>query len=88
MKKVGAFTLNNADPNKVTDPDAYKFTVNFQLGGSELTATAIDDQTNQCRQPSFLLQSSSASAICALQVTNRTQNPGIDTRQLQHFKIP
>ena len=46
MKKVGAFTLNIADPNKVTNPDAYKFTVNFRLGGSELTAIAIDDQTN------------------------------------------
>ena len=55
MRKVGAFTLNIADPNKVTDPDAYKFTVNFQLGGSEVTATAIDDQTNLEVQTTVIL---------------------------------
>lgn len=47
MKKVGSVTLDIADPKKVTDPDAYNFTVNFRLGGSELTATAINDQTKQ-----------------------------------------
>ena len=45
MRKVGAVTLEIADPSKVTDPDTYKFTVNFRLGGTELTATAIDNQT-------------------------------------------
>lgn len=47
MKKVGAIILDIADPTKVIDPDAYKFTVNFRLGGSELTATAMDNQTKQ-----------------------------------------
>ncbi|KAL3161166.1 hypothetical protein ABBQ38_009535 [Trebouxia sp. C0009 RCD-2024] len=46
MKKIGNVTLQITDPTKVTDPDAYSFTVSFRLGGSELTATAIDNQTN------------------------------------------
>lgn len=46
MKKIGNVKLDIADPSKVLDPDTYKFTVNFKLGGSELTATAIDNQTN------------------------------------------
>ena len=54
MKKVGDVTLHIADPSKVTDPDAYKFTVNFLLGGSELTVTAIDDQTQKEVQTSVI----------------------------------
>lgn len=47
MKKVGSVTLHIADPSKVTDPDMYKLTVNFLLGGSELTVTATDNQTGE-----------------------------------------
>ncbi len=54
MKKVGSVTLHIADPSKVTDPDAYKFTVNFRLGGSELTVTAIDKQTGKEVQTSVI----------------------------------
>ncbi len=54
MKKVGSVTLHIADPRKVTDPDAYKFTVKFRLGGSELTVTAVDKQTGEEVQTSVI----------------------------------
>ncbi len=54
MKKVGLVRLHIADPKKVTDPDAYKFTVNFRLGGSELTVTAVDKQTGEEVQTSVI----------------------------------
>jgi hypothetical protein len=54
MKKVGSVRLYIADPSKVTDPDAYKFTVSFRLGGSELTVTAVDKQTGEEVQTSVI----------------------------------
>ena len=54
MKKVGEVTLQIVDPSKVTDPDMYGFTVNFLLGGSELTATAIDNQTQKQVQTTII----------------------------------
>ncbi|DBB00577.1 TPA: hypothetical protein ACH3X3_002274 [Trebouxia sp. C0006] len=54
MKKVGSVRLYIADPSKVTDPDAFKFTVSFRLGGSELTVTAVDKQTGEEVQTSVI----------------------------------
>ena len=47
MKRVAEVTLHIADPTRVTDPEAYSFTVSFMLGGTELTITAVDDQTQK-----------------------------------------
>lgn len=47
MRELGQVTLNITDPSKVIAPEAYRFTVNFMFGGSELTLTAVDDQTKQ-----------------------------------------
>ena len=54
MQKIGSVRLLVADPSKVTDPGAYKFTVSFRLGGSELTVTAVDKQTGEEVQTSVI----------------------------------
>ena len=47
MQQIGELVLAVDDPEKVQDPDKYKFKVSFNFGQTEMTVTAVDQQTNK-----------------------------------------
>lgn len=54
MRRLGEVKITVEDPAKVTNPDTYTFTVSFTFGGTELQATAVDDQTQKQAQTSVV----------------------------------
>ena len=47
MQEIGSLVLDVDDPDKVQDPEKYKFKVSFDFGQTEMTVTAMDQQTSK-----------------------------------------
>ena len=57
MRSLARMTVHIDDPAAVDPPDLYKLTLTFKLGGTEIQAFAMDDQTGKMARTSVVFVS-------------------------------